>query len=1207
MRVIKTRLFALILLALFMLPGLSLYAAAEEPETVKVGFFYQAGYHEIDENGVMDGYGYALMQYIRRYSDMNFEYVGYDKTWAEMLEMLERGEIDVLTDVAQTPARQDVFLFSDIPVGSCDVILSVKAGNTDLVQGDFETYSGKKIGFINGIAENRDFAFFARDNEFWYRAVYYDNTAELSEALQNGEVDAIVSTDFRDVENEWILERMRASDVYLVVNKDNAELMTKFNEALKRLDSNEVGWRSKLKNTYYPYSATTEVYFTLRERKVISRFSEGGEMLKVTAMPDHAPYSWFEKDENGNTVARGVYNVFFQQIADELGIRYQYVIPRSLSEYNTLISSGLVDLVIDMPENYYEAENKGFVQSAKYDEVSLARVYTRRFSGEAETVAYLKNSPYMYERLKELHPDAQIVAYESMDAAVEGVERGWVDFLYCLDHTAKIIVNQDDKAQLRYALAGADQYSFALGVRDTADRAVVSMFSKLILHSGDRILYDIYDAIINLGVSPIPGLIAVIYNNPIPVLILGSIVLLIICFSITGVVLVRRREREVVLRKDLENSALLRTMYTAMPFGLLRLEITGDDYTITYANRHFFEMMGAADLDGANALYERGVGIGILDRDRYDVQTMYDRLQLIGDTTTAESRAKAPGGAVRWLRCNSTLVDIVGKTRIVQQFILDITEDRAVQERKERRNTEEAINRMFGTLTKTASDIYVLYSLDKHRARFISPNTEQQLGVTLEDAYNDIDVFLRAEVDADETVVCPMDKLDEIEKGNGYLGEVKRVHMQTGEIRWYRDEAYTTNINGEHHLIVVMSDITQDRSRREALQMALENAENASRAKTTFFSNMSHDIRTPMNTIVGLINLLKTDAQDGEKAARHLDHLEIAANSMMEIINNVLDMSRIENGGNLLNEAPFSLMDILRDVDAISATQARVKGLHVCTSNDLEEDWYIGDSLRLKQILLNLVSNAVKYTNEGGVIDLSAVTQNYVGPDHRMIRFVISDTGIGMSEEFQRELFTPFARERTSTTSGIVGTGLGMAIVKNMVDLMGGWIQVSSAIGVGTTFTVDIPLRRAGEMHEQEISEDEIRDMDISGIRVLVAEDNDLNAEILMELLEREGAICQRAENGQRAVEIFLSAPENSFDVILMDIQMPVMNGLEAVRAIRASDHGEAGTIPVSAMTANAFTEDIENALAAGMDAHIAKPVDMTVLKETILKLLKNR
>lgn len=1203
--IIKTRACAAAIMLLLIL-SFTMYVSAAEMETVRVGFFYQDGYHEVDESGRKDGYGYTLMQHIRRYADIDFEYIGYENSWAEMFEMLEQGEIDVLTNVYPTPERQERFLFSDIPVGTCDVILAVKTDHCDIVQGSYDTYSGKNIGFVSGVAENRVFASFAKEHDFWYRAVYFDDTTQLSEALHTGQVDAIVSTDFRVGHDEWILERMTASDVYLIVRQDDAELMAKLNDALKCLDSNEAGWRGVLKNTYYPYSSTSGVYFNMREQKILERFSVGGEVLKVTAMPDHAPYSWFEQDENGRTVARGVYNEYFQYLAESMGIQYKYVIPRSVSEYDTLVKSGLVDLVIDMPSGYFEAEKNGYVQTPEYDCVSMARVYTRKFGGETTTVAYLKTDPFMLERIRELHPNAEIVVYESIETAVTAVEEGWVDFLYCLDHTAKTIVNQDDKAQLRYALVETDAYGFAIAARDDVDRAVVSAFSKEIKHSGGDILWNLYNHHINFGVSQLPGFRAAIYNDPIPAIILGSVVILTICFCATGFVLARRREREVVLRKEIESGAILRTMYTAMPFGLLRLEITGEEYKITYANRHFLDMLGVSDLKDASGLYEQGLCRELLDRDRYDVRTLYERMELIGDAATAESRIKMPDGKIRWFRCNSTLVDIVGKTRVVQQLILDITEERAEHEREERKHTDEAIQRMFGTLTKTGSDIYVLYSLDKSKVRFVSPNTEQQLGIPVEEAYRDPKVFLRIELEG--KIVRPLEKLDAIQKGDSLLGEVKRIHQHTGEMRWYRDEAYATSINGELHLIVVMSDITQERSRREALQMALENAENASKAKTTFLSNMSHDIRTPMNAIVGLTNLLKSDAEDNKRAARHLDHLEIAANNMMEIINNILDMSRIENGSTILNEAPFSLVDLLRDVEAISATQARIKGLSVCSSVKISGGQYIGDALRLKQILLNLVSNAVKYTDEGGRIDITLCEHGRMGSDHHMIRFEIRDTGIGMSEAFLEKLFTPFEREHNSTTGGVVGTGLGMTIVKNMVDLMGGVIQVSSTVGEGSTFTVDIPLRLAEEAEDPRFdASTEREELDISGVRLLVAEDNELNAEILIELLQREGAVCHWAENGKIAVDKFLSAPENTYDVILMDVQMPVMGGYDAVRAIRESGHPQASSIPVSAMTANAFTEDIENALAAGMNAHVAKPVDMASLKETICRLLKDR
>ncbi len=1196
---VKTMLL-LVLMALM----LHTSASAAELETVRVGFFYLEDYHEIGANGVKDGYGYALMQLIRRYADVEFEYIGYDKTWADMLRMLEDGEIDVLSDATITPERQEKFLYSDIPIGTCDVILSVKAGNSEMRQGNYASYDGKTIGFVYGIAENDTFAAFAREKGFTYDPEYFGTTRELAEALQTGMVDAIVYSDFRTSSDEWIVERIPAEDVYLMVSKDNAELMEVFNEALRRMEVSEIGWRGELKNTYCPYSGSTTVYFTVEEQESLQQFKDAKRILTVMALPDNPPYSWYETDENGAVVAGGVRNNFFQRAAQILGIEYRYVVPKNYSDYMSMLRNGAVDIVLDQPRNFSRMETYGYLQTPCYDKLSVARVYTKGLTGDIQVIGCLESMPYLADELLEENQNLQVVTFKSIDEASTALKNGSVDYFYCLEHTAKVMINQDERVQLRYAVIGDDRYEFCLTVSNRIDREIVSAICTVVSHSGARIIQDIYDDNINFGVNQTPGLMAALYNDPVPVVTIGAVIVIIVCFSLLCALYFSRRERETVLRAEIENNALLKTMYAAMPFGLLRLEISGENFNITYANRHFYTLVGAKDLEEANKNYENGLGKGLLDRDRFDVRTMYDRLREVGDSAVAESRARLPGGEIRWIRCSSTLVDMVGKTRIVQQLILDITEEREAQARKERERADEAINQMFGTLTRSATDIYILYSLEQHKVRFISPNTEQRLGVPLEDAYEDINIFLRAEIEGDSGIT--EEKLESLKKGDNLLGEVKRVHLKTGEIRWYRDEVYYSNIGGERHLIVVMSDITQERKESEALQMALVNAENASKAKTDFLSNMSHDIRTPMNTIVGLINLLKTDSHDDEKAAHHLDGLDIAANNMMEIINNVLDMSRIENGTNTLNEAPFCLRDVLADVESISSTQARVKELRVRSRIELEGEMYVGDALRLKQILMNLVSNAVKYTQEGGGIDLYARDLRRVPGGRSMIRFVISDTGIGMSEEFQRELFSPFARERNTTISGIVGTGLGMSIVKNMVDLMGGSINVKSAVGEGTTFTVDIPLR----MVENEAAASEDQDTDdpsISGVRMLVAEDNELNAEILMELLRREGAVCEWAENGQVVVDRFLAAPEDSFDVILMDIQMPVMDGYAAAKMIRASSHPQAKTIPISAMTANAFTEDITNALAAGMNAHIAKPVDMKVLKATVTKLVREK
>ena len=1196
---VKFALFGvLILCALFLLPA---GVEAAEIETVRVGFFRMDGYHEVDENGQRDGYGYALMQNIRRYSNLNFKYVGYEKTWAEMLQMLETGEIDVLSYAAYTPERSEKFLYSSIPVGTCDLVISVKAGNTSVVQGDYSTYDGLRVGLVEGTAENEVFVEFAAEKGFSYEEVWYDGVAQLSDALQRGEVDCIVYTDFRSESDEWIVERLTASDLYLIVRKEDTQLMAQLNAALERLDTRETGWRSVLKNTYYPYGGTSTIYFTVDEQNALARYAQGGAVLRVTAIPDNAPYSWYDTDENGNRVVRGIQNTLFSELMGMLGVRYEYVVPADYDEYMQLIRRGEVDIVVDMPQDMFAADRWGYITTPEYDSLALARVYNREFDGTAEAVAYLKSTPYLAERVKELSGDARILVYDSAQEAIEALNNGEIDLFYCLEHTAKVLINQDERAQLRHAVLSGEEYLFRIAVREDIDRGLVSAFSTVIEHSGGKILQGIYDDNINFGVDRTPNLLAAFYHDPVPVVSAGAIIVLVIVFLLFIVLHIRRRERERILRADVERNALLSTIYSAMSFGLLRLEITEGDFRVIYANPHFLEMIGAQTLDEANERYIGGMGRGILDKDREDVRAMYDDLRCLGDSTVAESRAKAHDGSIHWVRCTSTLVDIVGKTRVVQQLILDITEERQTQERQEREHTDQALNEMFAILTRRALDIYILYSLDNHQTRFISPNTELLLGIPVESVRADIHVLLEAQME--NKYVLTEESLKKIECGENIIGETKRVNLKSGEDRWYQDEAYIFRIGGERHLIIVMSDRTEERRTREALQTALGNAENANKAKTLFFSNMSHDIRTPMSTILGLSKLMKSDLDDREKAEAHLAQLEITANSMMEIINNVLDMSRIESGAETLNEAPFHLPDLLKEIDAITATQVHVKDMTVSAETDVEEEVYIGDALRLKQILLNLVSNAIKYTPRGGRIALKVRTFRHLSAQCSILRFTVSDNGIGMSESFQKELFAPFARERNTTTSGIIGTGLGMSIVKNLVELMGGTIRVKSEEGKGTTFIVDIPLRTEGSVEQQEVECTETEDVDISGVRLLVAEDNDLNAEILIELLSREGAQCDRAENGRVVVDKFVADPD-AYDMILMDIQMPVMDGYAAARTIRASGCRRAETIPISAMTANAFTEDIEAARAAGMNDHIAKPVDMMQLKAMIRRLM---
>ena len=405
-------------------------------------------------------------------------------------------------------------------------------------------------------------------------------------------------------------------------------------------------------------------------------------------------------------------------------------------------------------------------------------------------------------------------------------------------------------------------------------------------------------------------------------------------------------------------------------------------------------------------------------------------------------------------------------------------------------------------------------------------------------------------------------------------------------------------------LLLVYSLSVSRKKQMEALKEA-QDANAANIAKTTFLNHMSHDIRTPMNAIVGFTDIAMKRKPDKE-VENCLKKIRQSSEYLMTLINDVLDISRIESGKLEYKPVPADLRDIINTVLSIAKgyMENRDLNLHV-SREELITPYVMADELRIREVLLNIISNAVKFTKDGGTISFAA--ENAPGNDenHIIVRYRISDTGIGMSEEFQTRIFDEFSQENDGARTSYKGTGLGMAIAKKYVDLMGGKIEVSSRQGVGSTFTVEIPLRIAEQVLTEK--EEKLRkDMDLHGLHVLLAEDNDLNAEIAVSLLEEQGMIVTRAADGKSALLQFCNTAPGTFDLILMDIMMPEMNGYETTKAIRnLSDRPDGKEIPIIAMTANAFAEDVQAALDAGMDDHVAKPMDMDILISAIEKCVK--
>lgn len=389
------------------------------------------------------------------------------------------------------------------------------------------------------------------------------------------------------------------------------------------------------------------------------------------------------------------------------------------------------------------------------------------------------------------------------------------------------------------------------------------------------------------------------------------------------------------------------------------------------------------------------------------------------------------------------------------------------------------------------------------------------------------------------------------------------------------------------------------------LQVAVEKAESANHAKSTFLFNMSHDIRTPMNAIIGYADLASRHLDDPAKLKNYMENIQVCGQNLLMLLNNVLDLARIENDK---TEMEYSVSDIEKDFRncvAMFRNQADSKGQTLMVTTQLQYPYIYADIPHLTEICTNLVSNAVKYTGAGGTIRCN-VTQKPGEKEGWCDTVVtVADNGIGMSQEFQKHIFEPFERERTSTVSKVEGSGIGMGIVKKLVGLMGGTVEVESRIGVGSTFTVTIPCRIASEDETQAKRETNPSDQKcLCGTRILLTEDNDLNAEIAVELLQEEGCTVDRAKDGVECVDMLEKAANGTYQLILMDIQMPVMNGYDAARKIRGLDDPQKANIPIIAMTANAFTEDRQVALDAGMNDHIAKPINMNVLVPTLRKYL---
>ena len=927
---------AILMTMLLLTALLSLSASAAETvsqhERVRVGFFAMDGYHMMDEDGNRSGYGYDFLRLMARYWDVDYEYVGYDKSWEEMQQMLIDGEIDMVTSARRTPEREELFDFSR-PIGTNNGILTVRSDNSTIVEGKYSTYDGMRVALLRGNSRNDEFAEYARTKGFTYKSVYFDSAEEIAEALQNGTVDAIVTSSLRKMNNERILEKFGSSDFYVIVKKGNTELLNKINYAIDQMNAAEGSWKTTLYNKNYETTDTKNLEYTEEEKRIIAQYSKGNP-LHVLCDPTRYPYSYTENGE-----VKGILPDYFRKIADYAGLSYEFLVPATRDEYIAYQSNkDAVNISIDArldTDNY--AETKEWGLTAPYITMRMARVTRRDFDGKIHVVTTVnQNASTSIEDV--LAPGAEKLMCSTRQEMMEAVRDGKADAAFVYYYMAQAFVNSDTTGTMTYMPLEQPTFSYRMVVSSTENHALAGILTK--------------------------------------------------------------------------------AMY-AMPDNLVE-----------------------------------------------DLATQY---------TTYKAT-------------NLTLADMI----------------------------------RLHPVTAVAITVFISW-----------------MAVALIVIVNRLQTRRKLQLAAQQ--------------------------------------------------------------KAKEMTVLAEQAQAASKAKSTFLSNMSHDIRTPMNAIIGFTNIALH--QDSVPEMHNcLKKIEESSDHLLSLLNDVLDLSRIESGKVEFSPVPANITAVTDSVIEIVKGMILNRELNFEVHREpLQNPYVMTEPVRIREILVNILNNAVKFTKDGGTIRFDAGSRPGADAQHIVICYRIKDTGIGMSEEFQKKLFDEFAQEENGVRTQYKGTGLGMPISKKYVELMGGTITVDSRKGVGTTFTVEIPMELTNA-EKVEKTKPLAQHNDLKGIKVLLAEDNDLNAELATILLKDLGMTVTRAADGQEAVDLFAEHPAGTYDIILMDIMMPKMDGHQAAKAIRAmyADRSDAEEIPIIALSANAFSEDVQASLDAGMNGHVSKPLNMEEVTKVI-------
>ena len=1167
-----------------------------------------------DENDVLTGYGIEVLELVSQHSHLNFEYMGYGKSWDDMFSMLENGKIDVVTSVRKTKEREEKYAFS-LPTGVSHTVLTVRDDDTRFERGNYGTYDGMMVGMTEGSRLKPMLEEYARAQGFTFHVQEYPDTEQAAQALQQGSIDAILASDLRRATDEKTLDTIATENLYAVVRKDDGELLDEINYALEQMDIHEGDWANDLYFKYYGQLPSSTLRFSEREQQYIDDVKSGKKSIIVTALPDKKPYSYRENGE-----LTGIQMDYFKQLMELAGLPYEVMVPENRAEYFDIVENHRADIIIDARELATSDMDTNYFYTTSYMSAGVARVTRKDFSGDVGIVAVAGEQGNIPVELG-LVGDAEVKKYPSRTDTFQAVLDGEADCAYAYTYSVQQFVNNEMTQSLQYNVLYGMRYNFCMSVPDEKDHELVTILNKCIRQMPEDTVYQLASSYLSYTPQDMT-FSQYVWTHPTVFILLGLAAVSLLCLLIV-----------MVLRAKWSKKMLL---------------------TAEAANR---------ELEALFAIVET------LSRDYINVYAIH-----VADNDTIVKPIKTGGYAGNKM-----------KIRTGEEYPYSATVGRYINERVHPDDREDMLKDL---------SIDIVVEKLKEMPEYVGSYRTLTDGEILNFQY----IFAnmeRPDTDGSQFILMGFRNIDEVVK--------------------------------------------KEQAQRAILADALAEAQHANHAKTTFLNNMSHDIRTPMNAIIGFTSLAATHLDSTELVRDYLDKIMTSSRHLLSLINDVLDMSRIESGKVTIEEKETNLPEVMHDLKTIVQSDVKAKQLEFYIDTvDVTNERIICDKLRLNQVLLNLLSNALKYTKPGGMVSVRIIQTKDAEKGYASYQFKVKDTGIGMSKTFLSHLFEPFERERTSTVNSIQGTGLGLAITKNIVEMMNGTISVSSEEGRGSEFTANFRFRTIegatdtekikeleglhalvvdddmntcmsvskmlssigmnpdwtiqgkeavartefaieqnkpfatyiidwlmpdmngievvrrirkviGEIPtiiiltaydwadiEQEAKEagvtafcskpiflSELRGIlaapythpdkeeteedggdFFAGKKILLVEDNEINQEIAETILEEAGFIIDVADDGTVAVERMEQANQDDYDLILMDIQMPHMDGYEATRRIRSLNDPVKAKIPIVAMTANAFEEDRRLALEAGMDDHITKPIEIPKLLDSLKKIL---